>query len=239
VFTLIFTSDPPFTHGLIILISVLTMITGVLGAAAQFEVRKILSFHIISQIGYMTLGLGLFTATALAAATFYILHHIIVKTNLFLIGGVVAHLKGTAELKRIGGLYKTYPLLALLFLIPAMSLGGVPPLSGFFAKFVLVQEGMKLASYGAVAVALLVGVLTLYSMTKIWAEAFWKADPDTKRAEVIRKIPAMMWIPIALMAALTLSIGFYPEWLLAIATRAGEEMMDPARYIEAVMNSRP
>jgi len=242
VFTLIFTTDTEFTHGLIIVISVLTMITGVLGAAAQFEVRKILSFHIISQIGYMTLGLGLFTVSALAAATFYILHHIIVKTNLFLISGVITHLKGSAQLKKIGGLYKLYPWLALLFLIPAMSLGGVPPLSGFFAKFILVREGLVLADYLVVGIALFVGVLTLYSMTKIWAEAFWKPDPAAgpeAGGEKVKKIPVMMWVPIAIMAAATLSIGFYPEWLLSVANRAGEELMDPARYIQAVMEVRP
>jgi len=238
VFTVIFTADVAFTHGLILVISILTMITGVLGAAAHFEIRRILSFHIVSQIGYMTLGLGLFTAPALAAATFYILHHIIVKTNLFLISGTIRHIKGSEELKKIGGLYKMYPWLALLFLIPAMSLGGVPPLSGFFAKFTLVREAMGIGAYISVGVALLVGVLTLYSMTKIWAEAFWKPDPDEEREKEVKRIPVMMWVPIAVMAAATLCIGFYPEWLLTIANRAGEELMDPSRYIQAVLEPR-
>ncbi|TLD69245.1 Na+/H+ antiporter subunit D [Phragmitibacter flavus] len=239
VFTLMFVGDTAFTSGLIIFISVMTMITGVLGAAAQFEVRKILSFHIISQIGYMTLGLGLMTASALSASVFYIIHHIIVKTNLFLISGAITHARGSAELKKIGGLYRTHPWLAFLFLIPAMSLGGIPPLSGFFAKFTLVSEAARLEEYLLIGVALIVGVLTLYSMTKIWAEAFWKPDPRGREYETSKPIPWLMLLPIAMMAGVTLFIGFNPEWLLGIARQAGEQLASPDAYIQAVLGSQP
>jgi multicomponent Na+:H+ antiporter subunit D len=237
VFTLIFTADVAFTHGFLLVISVLTMVTGVLGAAAQFEIRRILSFHIISQIGYMTLGLALFTEIALTAAVFYIIHHIIVKTNLFLIGGAVQHLKGTGALQKVGGLYKSHPWLALLFLIPAMSLGGIPPLSGFFAKLALVREGVSLMAWGSVAVALLVGVLTLYSMTKIWAEAFWKPDPEIG-TRMHRSVPPEMIFAIATMAAATLAISIQPEWLFGIAGQAGLELKNPQLYIDAVWRAR-
>lgn len=239
VFTLIFVGDAAFTHNFIIVISLLTMLTGVLGAAAQFEIRRILSFHIISQIGYMTLGLGFFTQAALTASVFYIIHHIVVKTNLFLMAGAVTHLKGTADLKKIGGLYKVYPWLAVVFLIPAMSLGGVPPFSGFFAKFVLVQEGVHLLAWGSVVVALLVGVLTLYSMTKIWAEGFWKADPrEGFKDQGGGRVPWPMWVAMGSMAVVTLAISFYPEWLLGVAGRAAAELMDPKYYIQAVLEAR-
>jgi multicomponent Na+:H+ antiporter subunit D len=240
VFTLIFVGDGDFTHNFIIVISLLTMVTGVLGAAAQFEIRRILSFHIISQIGYMTLGLGFFTEAALTASVFYIIHHIVVKTNLFLMAGAVTHLKGTSELKKIGGLYRFHPWLAVVFLIPAMSLGGVPPLSGFFAKYVLVQEGVHLLAWGSVAVALLVGVLTLYSMTKIWAEGFWKADPRREEAERSGgTVPWPMWAAMLTMAAVTLAISISPEWLLTLAGRAATELMNPDQYIAAVLGGRP
>lgn len=239
VFTLVFVGDVGVTHNFIIIISILTMVTGVLGAAAQFEIRRILSFHIISQIGYMTLGLGFFTKTALTASVFYVIHHIVVKTNLFLMAGAVTHLKGTAELKKIGGLYKFHPWLAVVFLIPAMSLGGIPPLSGFFAKFVLVREGVHLLAWGSVVVALVVGVLTLYSMTKIWAEGFWKADPRPEEAERGGgQVPWPMWFAMGSMAAVTLFISFNPEWLLGVAERAATELMNPQHYIEAVLEAR-
>ncbi len=238
VFTLIFVHDADFTHGLITVVAGLTMVTGVLGAAAQHEFRRVLSFHIVSQIGYMIMGLGLFTKAAVMGSVFYIMHHIIVKANLFLVSGVARRIRGTYELDRLGGLYRDFPLVALLFMIPAMSLAGMPPLSGFLAKFSLIRAGLAVEQYAIVATALAVGLLTLYSMTKIWAEAFWKPDPQ--RPE--NSPPAMMdrrarWmcVPIAGLALLTVLIGVGAEPVLALASRAAEELMDPARYTRAVL----
>lgn len=241
VFTLIFLADTELTHTFLIYISILTMVTGVLGAAAQFEMKRLLAFHIISQIGYMTLGLGFFTAGALAAALYYVVHNILAKTNLFLLAGAVQHLKGTTQLKKIGGLYKMHPWMAFLFLISAMALAGMPPLSGFFGKFALVREGIGLGEWLAIAAALGVGMLTLYSMVKIWAEAFWKAQPEEETGEGIPhpKLPITMWIAMIGMAAATLAISLSPEWFLQITLRAGEELMDPQRYIDAVLHTRP
>ncbi|MBX3395387.1 MAG: Na+/H+ antiporter subunit D [Phycisphaerae bacterium] len=177
VFTLLFTHDVSHTHGIITVIAGLTMVTGVLGAASQYDFRRILSFHIISQIGYMIMGLGLYTHAAITGSIFYIIHHIIVKTNLFFVSGVANRLGGSYELKRLGGLYRQYPWLALLFMVPAMSLAGMPPLSGFFAKLALIRAGLEIEQYAIVTIALVVGVLTLFSMTKIWSEAFWKPAP--------------------------------------------------------------
>src|SRR5690606_9459111 len=173
------------------ILSGLTMVTGVLGAVAQQEFRRVLSFHIISQIGYMTMGLGIaglvdspaLAALALAGSIFYIAHHIIVKTNLFLVSSVTRRLCGTFDLKRQGGLYQSQPLLAVLFLVPALSLAGIPPLSGFFAKLSLVKAGLNAEQYAIAGTALVVGLLTLFSMTKIWAEAFWKPMPTEPVAE--------------------------------------------------------
>jgi len=186
-FTLFFIPQVAFAQPMLV-IAGLTMVTGVLGAVAHQEMRRILSFHIISQIGYMILGLGLLTPLAVAGSIFYIVHHIIVKTNLFLISGVVTRLKGSAELSRVGGVYQSSPLLGLLFLIPALSLAGLPPLSGFFSKLFLVKSSLSLAEYWIVGVALVVGLLTLLSMLKIWAEVFWKEMPATKKGKKIKAL---------------------------------------------------
>ena len=174
VFTLIFIQDAAYTHTLILVLAGLTMITGVLGAVAQYDFRRLLSFHIISQIGYLLMGLGLFSPLALAGAIFFTLHVSLAKAALFLMSGVTNRLTSTFDLKRMGGLYQARPILAVLFLLPALSLAGLPPLSGFFAKLSLVQAGLELKQYVIVAVALGVSLLTLFSMIKIWTEAFWK-----------------------------------------------------------------
>lgn len=237
-FTLIFTQDIGYTHGILLVVAALTMITGVLGAAAQNQFRKILSFHIISQIGYMILGLALFTPLAIAGAVFYLVHHIIVKANLFLISGVVQRHTGSFELERIGGLYKSRPVLAILFLIPAFSLAGFPPLSGFWAKYLLVKASLDAEAYVIAGIALLVGLLTVFSMTKIWAEAFWKPHPDGElppRAATGRRQMACLIAPVAGLAVLTLCIGFYPEPFLNAAERSAAELLDPTAYVETVL----
>jgi multicomponent Na+:H+ antiporter subunit D len=243
VFTLLFTGDPGFTHTLILVIAGLTMVVGVLGAVAQHEVRRILSFHIVSQIGYMIMGLGLFTVGALAASVFYIVHHIIVKTNLFLIGGVARLIGGSFELKELGGLYRSSPILAVLFLVPAMSLAGLPPFSGFIAKLGLVQAGLELDAFLIVGVALAVSALTLLSMTKIWAEAFWKPAPEGAAVELGEQRPPdhggrlTLMLPIVALAAITVSIGILAEPLYVVALEAGEQLMNPQAYIDAVLEA--
>jgi multicomponent Na+:H+ antiporter subunit D len=236
VFTLLFIGDVATTHSLLLAIAALTMVTGVLGAAAQDEVRRILAFHIVSQIGYMVLGLALFTPLALAGSVFYIIHHILVKTNLFLIAGLVRLLGGGEDLKRLGGLWARTPWLAVLFLVSALSLAGMPPLSGFWAKLTLVQAGLAVEQYLIVAVALVVGLLTLFSMTKIWAEAFWKAPPG----EVGSVTPgAALVLPVAGLALMTVAIGLGAEPVFELARRAGEQLLDPAAYVAAVLGAMP
>ena len=192
----------------------------------------------------MVMGLGLFAPLALADSIFYIAHHIIVKTNLFLVSGVVRELGGSYELRRLGGLYRERPALALAFLVPALSLAGIPPLSGFFAKLILVQAGLGVGRPAIVAAALAVGLLTLFSMTKIWAEAFWKAGPaGTTRADDGAAMPARrkfaFMLPIVGLAVLTVTIGLWPGPLLSLAMTAAEQLLDPAQYVSAVMEPRP
>jgi len=222
---------------LLIILAVLTMVTGVLGAARHFEMRRILSFHIVSQIGYMILALAFMTPLALAAAIFYVVHHIIVKTNLFLVSGVVLHKKGTADLVKIGGLYKSAPWLAALFFIPAFSLGGIPPLSGFWAKFAVVKSGLEVGQWVAVGVALFVGVLTLFSMTKIWGEAFWKAQPEPVDGfqATDKKVSGWMVTPVVILTVATLIIGLFGNSLFAFSERAGQQLFDNREYISTVL----
>ncbi len=235
--TLIFRPIFDEVQVLLIWLAVLTMITGVLGAARHFEMRRILSFHIVSQIGYMVLALAFMTPLALAAAIFYVVHHIIVKTNLFLVSGVVIRKKGSADLAKIGGLYKSAPWLAALFFIPAFSLGGIPPLSGFWAKFAVVESGLEIGEWVAVGAALFVGILTLFSMTKIWGEAFWKPQPEATDDFRASNRPAPVWmvLPVTVLAIATLVIGLYGNGLFAYSERAAEQLFDNREYIQTVL----
>ncbi len=249
VFTLLFVQNPQYTHTIILWIAGLTMVTGVLGAMTQHEFRRVLSFHIVSQIGYMVMGLALFglastpalAVLSLAGSVFYIVHHILVKTNLFLVSGITFQLRGTYELKELGGLSNSHPGLALLFLIPALSLAGLPPLSGFFAKLSLVRAGLGTQQYAIVAVALAVSLLTLYSMTKIWTEAFWKPAPKTqagnggRTGEELQVGNGLMTAPVAVLAAITVIIGLGAGPLFDLSIQAAEQLHDPSEYLRAVL----
>jgi multicomponent Na+:H+ antiporter subunit D len=240
-FSLVFIFDVAYTHGLLLVVGVITMFTGVLGAAANNEFRRILSVHIISQVGYMVLGLALFTPLALAGAVFYLLHNMIVKANLFLISGLSARISGAFELKKLGGLYRDHRYVALLFFISAFSLAGFPPLSGFWAKLILVRAGLETGAYAAAAAAVVVGLLTTYSMTKIWGEAFWKPDPETDSdtgGGQSRDPDMWMLVPVSGLACLTLLIGLVPGPFLEVAERAAHELTHPEIYVNAVLGGK-
>jgi len=244
VFTLMFLQDTAYTHNLILLIAVLTMISGVLGAMAQNEFRRILSFHSISQVGYMILGLGLFTPLALAGSVFFIAHHSIVKSNLFLVSGVAHRLRGTFHLKPSGGLFSERPMLALLFLVPAMSLAGIPPLSGFWAKFILVRAGLEIEQYLVVAAALAVSILTLFSMIKIWNEVFWKPAPaeggsqaQRTGSERVRGVRTLL-VPILALAVLAIGIGLSAQWMLDLFLQTADQLLAPEQYIQTVLGGQ-
>ena len=127
---------------LLLVVAGLTMLVGVLGALAQDDIKRMLSFHIVSHIGFMIFGLALFTLAGVAGAVFYVVHHIVVKTALFLVAGLVEHRAGTGRLSQIGGLVRTAPTIAVLFALSALSIAGLPPFSGFVAKFALVDAGI-------------------------------------------------------------------------------------------------
>lgn len=239
VFTLLFIQDTAYTHTLILLIAGFTMVTGVFGAAAQTDFRRLLSFHIISQIGYLIMGLGLFSQPALAASIYFMVHVILAKTSLFLVAGLVEKTDGSFNLKELGGIYSARFGTALLFLIPALSLAGLPPLSGFFAKLALVVAGFESNQYLIVAVGLAVSLMTLYSMTKVWNEAFWKEKKITGQITEHKPVSAWIWASTTALVVLSLLSGLLAEPLLELAGQAAAQLADPSQYIQAVLGAMP
>ncbi len=204
------------------------------------EMRRILSFHIISQVGYMVLGLALFTPLALAGAIVYLIHHIIVKANLFLVSGLVRQAGGSFNLKTIGGLYKTNGLLAAGFIIPAFALAGFPPLSGFWAKLLIIKASLESRQYSLAVLAAAVGLLTVFSMIKIWSEAFWKPAPaEGQGSSATCPLSPWMLAPVLSLALVTILLGLCMEPVIRFSVSAAGQLMDPQVYIEAVLGGRP
>src|SRR5690625_2001218 len=157
-----------------------TMLIDVMGAVGEDTTRSILVFHMISQIGYILLGVALFTEIGLMAGIFYLIHHMIVKASLFLSTGAIEHTHGTGALDRLGGIGRKEPLIALVFTAAALSLAGLPPFSGFVAKLTLVIGAVEAGQWAAAAIAIMVSLITLMSMLKIWGGVFWGTPPETE-----------------------------------------------------------
>ena len=237
--TLLFPEDTrPGT--LLLWVAALTMVVGVLGAIAQGDVKRILSFNIVSHIGYMVMGLGLFTVAGLAGAVFYTVHHIVSKTALFLAGGLIEHAGGSSRLTRLGDMVRSTPVIAVLFFLPAMSLIGMPPFSGFVAKFALVDATAASGSYAVMATALVVSLLTMYSLSKIWISAFWSpATEPLEEAVVLPERgrlggPVLVVVPTAVLIAITVAMGVAAGPLYDLSQRAAVDLLDPAAYLTAV-----
>jgi multicomponent Na+:H+ antiporter subunit D len=234
--TLLFPPDT-WPGELLLVVAGLTMVVGVLGAVAQDDIRRLLSFHIVSQIGYMVMGLGLFTVAGIAGAIVFVVHQIVVKATLFLVAGLVEHRASTGELARLSGLARAEPLLGLLFLLPALSLAGIPPLSGFVGKLALVDAGVQAEQYAIVAVSLLVSLLTLFSMTKVWSNAFWGPLPEGglpgSRATVRGR--RLMVGATSMLVVLGVAIALAAGPLYDLSERAAEDLLDRRAYTEAVL----
>jgi multicomponent Na+:H+ antiporter subunit D len=224
---------------LLLVIAATTMFVGVLGAIAQDDIRRILSFTIVSQIGYMVMGLAFFTLAGIAAVVYSIIHHIIVKTSLFLVAGLVEHSSSSNRLSRIGGLVRTLPFVAVLFLLAALSLAGVPPLSGFISKLSLLEAGVEDGQFAVIAVSLVVSLLTLFSMIRIWSGAFWsppEVEPPAPRTPVGRSGgPVLMVVPTAALVALSLVVAVAAGPIFAFSERAAADLIDRAGYIGGVL----
>ncbi|MEU2081736.1 Na+/H+ antiporter subunit D [Streptomyces albus] len=159
-------------------LALLSLLVGILGAVAQTDLKRLLSFTLVSHMGYMVFGIGLATHGGISGAVFYVAHHITVQTTLFLVAGLIERRSGTTDLQSLGGLARLSPLLAVMFFVPAMNLAGIPPLSGFLGKLGLLRAGV--ADGGALAYVLVAGgtatsLLTLYALAKAWNLAFWRA----------------------------------------------------------------
>ena len=162
---------------LLLVIAALTLIVGILGAVSQLDIKRLLSFTLISHIGYLIFGIGMATSAGYAATIFYVAHHIIVQTTLFLAVGLIERQGGTTSLTSLGGMLRAAPVVAVLFFIPMLNLGGIPPFSGFIGKLGLFTAAAELGTPGAywlMGVGALVSLLTLYALARAWSLAFWR-----------------------------------------------------------------
>jgi multicomponent Na+:H+ antiporter subunit D len=177
--TLLFPDSPLID--VLLVAALLTLLVGILGAVAQSDIKRMLSFTLVSHIGYMMFGIALATRAGYAGAIFYVVHHITIQTTLFLGLGLVERRGGSTSVLKLGGLARLAPVLAVLFFVPAMNLAGIPPMSGFLGKVALTQAGVANGSALALVVVsagMVTSLLTLYAVAKAWSLAFWRTPAE-------------------------------------------------------------
>jgi multicomponent Na+:H+ antiporter subunit D len=217
---------------LLALLAAATMLVSVFAAIAQIDVRRLLSFHVAGQVAYLVMGLALASLLGIAAAIFYTMHTMLVQTGLFLGAGAIARANRGYDLRMTAGLMREQPLFASMFAVLALSISGVPPLSGFWAKFLVIDAAFRAEpswSPWLAVVALLTGFLTLHSMSTVWTRAFWRTRDGAGIAS--RPIPPAMLVAVGLIAASTLGIGLAIEPVARLARDATQRMvpgMNPA-----------
>lgn len=241
VFSLIFVPDD-FTKTLLIVLAVLTIITGSLGALIKRNIRRLFSYLIVCHIGFMIGGIGMFTKVALMGTVFYLIHDILVKTNMFLIAGLIRQMRGTMNMKSLGGIYAQYPKISLLIALVLFSLVGIPPLSGFWPKVYLFEASFNNQQYAFAAALILGSFVTLYTIAKMWSEAFWKEVPAGVHVEdqfepmpMMRK--TLLVLPIGILASVTLYIGLNAEVIIILVGKIADQLINTQPYINAVMSN--
>jgi multicomponent Na+:H+ antiporter subunit D len=217
-----------------------TMLLGVLGAVCQWEIRRILAWHSISQVGYMILGVGLagdagVARAAVVATILFVLHHGIVKSSLFMLGGAAELAGGSSDLHKLRGVARLAPAAAALFLAAALSLAGLPPFSGFLGKLLLLRAALASEHWFLVAMAVTTSFLTLMSMLKIWSYGFWGAPARAEAAPGWGAVAA----PVAVLIVATVLLGVWAEPVLRVADAAAVEVTDPSAYVRAVLGQHP
>ncbi|SMH45440.1 multisubunit sodium/proton antiporter, MrpD subunit [Rathayibacter oskolensis] len=242
----------------LLVVALLTLVVGILGAVAQADIKRMLSFTLVSHIGYMVFGIAIGTQAGYAATIFYVIHHITVQTTLFLATGLIERVGGTTSILRLGGLLKASPLLALLYFIPAMNLGGIPPFTGFLGKVGLFVAGAESAVeqpdwliWAVIGAGAVTSLLTLYAVARVWNMAFWRRqeevpgyesplidqlqeDPHDTGTVRTRHSPPMMVLATAgmVLVSVVLTVGAGP--LYDASEHAAAAIADPATYIATV-----
>ena len=232
-YTLFFTMNIDFTHELLAIVAIMTILAGCVGALAYFDVKKIIIYNIIIAVGVILFGVSQMNQAGVDGSIFYLVHDMLIKAALFLLVGIVAVIFGTTDLRKMGGLIKTYPVLGWVYLVAAFGLAGIPPLSGFPGKLLIVQGGFEGPHFWGSIVILVTSLLVLLSAVRIFVYAFWGEPMET--VPLKRSVYYQMLIPSVVLVIITVVLGVGAEWFMPLISGAGEVLLNPSIYIDAVL----
>lgn len=217
------------------MIFALSMAVGVVAALGQSDARAVLSFHMVSQIGYILLGLAMMTGASIAAGVYYLVHNVVAKGSLFLSVGAVEHRYGRHPIGEVRGLAAREPLTAVVFFVAAISLAGLPPFSGFVAKLAIITAAFNAGQWVVAVAALVVSLFTLMSMLKIWGGTFLGSPEPPMAEHEGPRIRRREIAPALILAVISLALGVYARPLLELTDVIAAALLDPHSYVQAVL----
>ncbi|MCR2805355.1 Na+/H+ antiporter subunit D [Paenibacillus soyae] len=236
-FTLIFYHDHGVTHTWIGVMAGATMALGAFGALAYRDIPRILNYNVLIGVGFIAFGLAAATDDSLDGAVLYLLHDMVAKGLLFLLGGMIISAAGTKQLSEMGGLIKRHPSLGWMFFATALAIAGIPPFSGFAGKLMIIRGGFEDGQYTLAALSLASSFVALYSLLRLFMAAFWGEEKPEPAVEKEPKRASDPWrlLPAAGLFVLVVLMGVGAEWIYEFAREAGNTLAQPSIYIDAVL----
>lgn len=232
-FTLLFYHEPGITHTTIIVLAGITMVLGALGAVAYWEIKKILAFNVVVAVGFILFAVGIGTIDSFAGALYYLMHDMIAKALIFILGGAIIAVFASDHLRNFSGLILFRPLLGWLFFIAALALAGAPPLSGFVGKLIILKSGIAEGYLAMSIIGILSSLMVLYSVIKIFVHSFWG---ETLLSEGENKTSGRSaLLPGSILAGMLIAMGLGADWIMPYIEQAVQVMSDPSIYINAVL----
>ena len=224
----------PIIQTILMVLGGLSMVIGVFLAVGQWDFKRLLAYHSISQMGYVMVGIGLATPLGIIGGLFHLLNHAVFKSLLFLCSGAFEYATGTRQLKQLGGLFKKMPWTGTSCSIAALSIAGVPPLNGFWSKVIIIVALIQAEYYFLAAITVFVSFMTLISFIKVQKYSLFGELP--RRLQQIKEVPVMMVVGMLLLASLCVGLGIlYPFYGQVLLESAGDLLSNPQQYLQYAM----
>jgi proton-translocating NADH-quinone oxidoreductase chain N len=205
----------------IVALGAFTMLLGILMALVQDDLKRLLAYSSVSQMGYVIMGLGFGTYLGVYGGLFHLLNHAIYKALLFMCVGAVIYATAGRKISELGGLGKRMPITSACFFVGALAISGFPPFNGFMSKITIYLAGAQAHMWWATIIAIFTGVLTLVALIHTAYAVFWgQPRSDKVTASDIHEVPATIWIPMVVLASLTLLLGVFPQIAYPLLNKA-------------------
>jgi formate hydrogenlyase subunit 3/multisubunit Na+/H+ antiporter MnhD subunit len=211
----------PVITTFVVAVGAFTMLLGIVMAFAQDDLKRLLAYSSVSQMGYVVVGLGLGTYLGCYGGLFHLVNHALYKSLLFMCVGAIIFSTGLRRISELAGLGRKMPITSACFVLGALAIGGLPPFNGFMSKLTIYLALAKAEMWWAVAISLLTGLLTVVVLVRAAYVVFWGSRTGSGAAELrAREVPTTMWVPMTLLAAACVLLGVFPQVAYPLLNKA-------------------